>query len=226
MRSFSRPAFSGFDSPATGQGGLPFLREGFHVLDNNCRYLGDAKEPAPEKSTPTRVAAPSGTQPSSFHYLFAEPTFSVVDTSKTWEGAASLIHGAAAGAIGAPAAWQLLQRLAENPDLLTRVFSEGGKSGGSAARAAAELAQRIRNGANHVFGPKSLVKHGLEGVLKAFGGDKVAAFNALEGATQQLVQQGAIKGVFETTVKVAGQSVTVRGAVVGGIARVSTAFIP
>ena len=28
--SFSRPAFSGFDDPATGQGGLPFLRESRH----------------------------------------------------------------------------------------------------------------------------------------------------------------------------------------------------
>lgn len=62
-----------------------------------------------------------------------------------------------------------------------------------------------------VFGPKSLAKHKLGGVLNAFGGDKVAAFNALEGAAQQLANQGAIKGVFQTTVEVAGQTVTVRG---------------
>ncbi|HKY41320.1 MAG TPA: hypothetical protein VJN18_35550 [Polyangiaceae bacterium] len=63
-------------------------------------------------------------------------------------------------------------------------------------------------------------------MLKAFGGDKVAAFNALESGAQQLASRGAIKGVFETTVQVAGQNVTVRGAVVDGAARVGTAFIP
>jgi len=80
--------------------------------------------------------------------------------------------------------------------------------------------------ANHVFGLKSLVKHKLGDVLNVFNGDKVAAFNALERATQKLANQGAIKGIFETTVEVAGQNVTVRGAVVDGTARVSTAFIP
>jgi len=63
-------------------------------------------------------------------------------------------------------------------------------------------------------------------VLKAFGGDKVAAFNALERGAQQLANQGAIKGVFEVSVDVAGQNVTVRGAVVEGTARVASAFIP
>ena len=95
-----------------------------------------------------------------------------------------------------------------------------------AAKAGAEVAPRVLNAANHVFGPKSIGKHGLEGVLKSFGGDKVAAFNALERGAQQLANQGAIKGVFQTSVEVAGQSVTVRGAVVEGTARVSTAFIP
>jgi hypothetical protein len=81
-------------------------------------------------------------------------------------------------------------------------------------------------GSGDVFEPKSLAKHNLGGVLNAFGGDKVAAFNALERAAQELANKGAIKGVFQTTVEVAGQTVTVRGAVVEGIARVSTAFIP
>ena len=94
------------------------------------------------------------------------------------------------------------------------------------AARAAEVAPRILNGANHVFGPKSLLKHGLESVLKAFGGDKIAAFRAIEGGAQQLANEGAIKGVFQTTVEVAGQNVTVRGAVVDGAARVSTAFVP
>lgn len=96
----------------------------------------------------------------------------------------------------------------------------------STAGGAARVAPRVLNAANHVFGPKSLAKRKLEGVLNAFKGDKVAAFNALERGAQQLANQGTIKGVFQTTVEVAGQKVTVRGAVLEGTAKVSTAFIP
>lgn len=86
--------------------------------------------------------------------------------------------------------------------------------------------KRLVNAANHVFGPKSLARHKLESVLISFGGDPIAAFKALEQATQELADRGMISGLFETTVEVAGQTVTVRGAVVDGIVRVSTAFIP
>jgi hypothetical protein len=92
--------------------------------------------------------------------------------------------------------------------------------------AGGEVSPRVTNAANHVFGPKSLARHKLGEVFNAFNGDKVAAFNALERAAQKLADQGTIKGVFEATIEVAGQSVTVRGAVVEGTARVSTAFIP
>lgn len=85
---------------------------------------------------------------------------------------------------------------------------------------------RVVNGANHIFGPKSLAKHKLGPVLDAFGGDELAAFRALEEATQLLADTGAVQGVFHTTIHVAGQAVTVRGAVMDGAARVSTAFIP
>jgi hypothetical protein len=37
---------------------------------------------------------------------------------------------------------------------------------------------------------------------------------------------GAIKGIFTTTVEVAGQTVTVRGQVMDGVVNLSTAFIP
>jgi hypothetical protein len=63
-------------------------------------------------------------------------------------------------------------------------------------------------------------------VLNTFKGDATAAFYSLENAAQGLANQGAIKGIFQTTVKVAGSSVTVRGAVINGIAQVSTAFMP
>ena len=83
----------------------------------------------------------------------------------------------------------------------------------------------VQNGANHVFGPKSLARHNLGGVLSAFKGDTIAAFNALEHQAQQLANQGLSRVCFKS-VELAGQTVTMRGAVVDGIARVSTAFIP
>jgi hypothetical protein len=89
-----------------------------------------------------------------------------------------------------------------------------------------QVTPRVLNQANHVFGPKSIGRHKLEGVLNAFQGDKVAAFNALEGAAQQLANQGMIQGTFQTVVQVGSHDVTVRGAVVNGIAKVATAFIP
>ena len=88
------------------------------------------------------------------------------------------------------------------------------------------ISSRVTNAANHVFGPNSLAKHGLEGVLGTFKGDAWAAFYSLENAAQALANQGAIRGMFEATVEVAGRNVTVRGTVIGGVARVSTAFIP
>lgn len=102
----------------------------------------------------------------------------------------------------------------------------GSTNGVGAANAGAELAQRAVNQSNHIFGPKALGKHKLEGVLDAFKGDKLEAFKALEGEAQRLVDQGRIKDVFETVVQVGGQNVTVRGRVVDGVARVGTAFIP
>lgn len=99
-----------------------------------------------------------------------------------------------------------------------------------AAQAAPKLLSsvpaRVVNAANHIFGPKSLGRHNLGGVLNAFKGDATAAFYSLENAAQALANQGAIRGVFQTTVEVAGSQVTVRGAVIEGIAQLSTAFIP
>jgi RHS repeat-associated protein len=110
---------------------------------------------------------------------------------------------------------------------VAKAVSQDGPGSGSGTKGAPPKASsRVQNSANHVFGPKSLAKHGLQRVLKVFGGDKVAAFNALERGAQQAANKGAIKGVFQTTVDVAGQSVTVRGAVVHGVAKVGTAFIP
>jgi hypothetical protein len=85
---------------------------------------------------------------------------------------------------------------------------------------------RVTNAANHIFGPQSLARHKLGDVLSAYKGDATAAFYSLENAAQALANRGAIQGVFQTTVEVAGQGVTVRGAVVDGVVRIDTAFVP
>jgi len=84
----------------------------------------------------------------------------------------------------------------------------------------------VLNTANHIFGPKSLAEHKLGPLLETFGGDAVGATYRLQNAAQAFANQGAIKGVFQTTVDVAGQTVTVRGAVIDGIVNLRTAFIP
>lgn len=106
--------------------------------------------------------------------------------------------------------------------------AEGAGAGAAeeGASAGGQITQKLLNTANHIFGPKSLAKHNLGGLLKAFGGDSVAATRALEGATQQLANQGTIQGIFQTTVSVGGEVVTVQGRVINGLVNLSTAFIP
>ncbi|MCB9229101.1 MAG: hypothetical protein H6618_05770 [Deltaproteobacteria bacterium] len=90
----------------------------------------------------------------------------------------------------------------------------------------AEDLKRVANQSNHVFGPKSLDKHKLGGFLGKFDGDQVGAFKSLENAAQAKANTGAVSGVFETTVKVKDTTITVRGRVVDGNVKLSTAFIP
>jgi RHS repeat-associated protein len=95
-----------------------------------------------------------------------------------------------------------------------------------APKGAATVSQKVANQANHIFGANNLAKHKLGGVLDSFGGDSIAAFRAIETGAQNLANSGAIKGVFETTVKVGEHAVTVRGRVIDDVVNVSTAFIP
>ncbi|WP_141735931.1 pre-toxin TG domain-containing protein [Oligoflexus tunisiensis] len=86
---------------------------------------------------------------------------------------------------------------------------------------------RVANGATHVFGPKSLAKHKMEGFLEKFGGDSIGAFKSLENAAQRLADDGKIQGLFrDVVVNVKETDVTVRGNVIDGVAKLSTAFIP
>lgn len=76
------------------------------------------------------------------------------------------------------------------------------------------------NRIHHVFGKPD---HNLHDVSSRLGGD-AKAYRTIEQATVKATKDFK-DGVFETTVKVAGENVTVRGAVINGETRLSTAFI-
>ena len=88
------------------------------------------------------------------------------------------------------------------------------------------VSQRTADTAQHIFGPKSLGKHGLQGVLDSFGGNGIKATRALQRAAQSAVDRGVISDVFETVVEVGGLNITIRGRVMDGVAKLRTAFIP
>ena len=76
------------------------------------------------------------------------------------------------------------------------------------------------NKLHHIFGQ---ARHNLDDVVKA-AGSREAAFDALQKGAQSAVDAGKLTGRFETVVNVGGFDVTVRGAVVDGVARIGTAF--
>jgi RHS repeat-associated protein len=78
------------------------------------------------------------------------------------------------------------------------------------------------NKLNHIFGN---AEHGVDGLVDTFGSQE-NAYNAIQQATQGLVDQQGVTGVFEEVVNVGGQDVTVRGVVIDGVVRIGTAFIP
>jgi hypothetical protein len=76
------------------------------------------------------------------------------------------------------------------------------------------------NKLSHIFGK---AEHGLEGVVKQFG-SQAAAFEAMQQAAEAAVKAKKLTGVFEVTVKVGGEMVTVRGNVIEGVVKIGTAF--
>jgi RHS repeat-associated protein len=78
------------------------------------------------------------------------------------------------------------------------------------------------NKLNHIFGQE---KHKLSNVVKQFGSEK-KAFDAIQQATETAVKSQKLKGVFETTVKIGTEAVTVQGNVVDGAVKIGTAFVP
>jgi RHS repeat-associated protein len=76
------------------------------------------------------------------------------------------------------------------------------------------------NKLNHIFGNAA---HDLDSVVSTFGSEE-AAFRAIQQGTEAAVQQQGLTGVFQTTVQVGGETITVRGAVVNGAVKIGTAF--
>lgn len=100
--------------------------------------------------------------------------------------------------------------------LITRFVAK--KAVGEGAELASSLAKA--NKISHIF---SQSRHNLAGVAKALGGEN-KAFNAIEKATGKAVDISKA-GRFETTVKVGGEQVTVRGRVIDGQVKIGTAFV-
>lgn len=87
-------------------------------------------------------------------------------------------------------------------------------------RAKQKAEEAFQNKLHHIF-DKS--QHKLDCVLKQFGGDKTKAFNAIQNALKG--QKLPDNQLFETTVDIGGNTVTVLGRVVNGVAKVGTAYI-
>lgn len=80
------------------------------------------------------------------------------------------------------------------------------------------------NKLNHILGKD---QHNLGDYLKSFGNNQKDAYNALLNATRDYVKANEITGNFkDIIVNVNGFDITVRGAVVDGIIKIGTAFIP
>ncbi len=85
----------------------------------------------------------------------------------------------------------------------------------------------MANTAEHIFG-SNLAKHNLGRLLASFGGDTIAATRAIAQALAALQAAGNLPPTFYQGVNVVvnGIPVTVRGQIIDGVARISTAFIP
>ena len=91
-----------------------------------------------------------------------------------------------------------------------------------ASRQAAQKAEQVlQNKLHHIFDNP---KHKLDACVKEFGGDKKKALDAIQDALKQ--QNLPNNQLFQTTVKVGDNTVTVIGKTINGASSVGTAFIP
>jgi hypothetical protein len=92
------------------------------------------------------------------------------------------------------------------------VAGEGAEALGGTAANASKLF--------HIFGN---AEHNLGGFVAKFGSQE-EAYQAILQATEAVVKQDGVTGVFQKTVQVAGESITVRGNVIDGVVHIGTAF--
>ncbi len=76
------------------------------------------------------------------------------------------------------------------------------------------------NKLHHIFDNPN---HDLSDVVDAVG-SKESAYKQMLESVQELADAGKITGQYETTITIAGKTVTVRGKVIDGTARIGTAF--
>jgi RHS repeat-associated protein len=100
----------------------------------------------------------------------------------------------------------------------------GGRAAAAGAEAAAAGTSAVANAnkLGHIFGKAA---HNLGALVEEFGGQQ-GAFSAVQGAIDQQVAKAGIRGVFEEIVRVGSQTVTVRGRVIDGVAKIGTFFVP
>jgi len=77
------------------------------------------------------------------------------------------------------------------------------------------------NKLHHIFGNRA---HRLDSLIDHFGSE-AAAFAAVQNAIQDVVKQRGITGVFEQVLDLGGITLTVRGKVIDGVARIGTFFM-
>jgi RHS repeat-associated protein len=134
--------------------------------------------------------------------------------------ATSMLTGGPVATVGGKAAAPLLTRFFRwaAAKLGINVAARG-------AQAAVHPALKLPGAANtinHIFGKSA---HNLEGLVTQLG-SREAAYTALYDATNAVVRAQGTTGLFQSAVDVAGQTVTVRGNVIDGVLRISTAFVP
>ena len=80
------------------------------------------------------------------------------------------------------------------------------------------------NDLNHIFGNPD---HKLNGYLNSYGGNQEVAYNAVQQAGQNYVNTNNIIGIVkDVVVTVNGFDITIRGAVIDGVFKIGTFFIP
>ena len=101
--------------------------------------------------------------------------------------------------------------------LAVSLGASGGKTSGRAGTVASAV---LANKLHHIFGKP---QHNLDALVKQYGSEE-AAYEAIAEAAGKATAGST--GIFEVTVNVGGEAITVRGAVVAGIVKIGTAFKP